>query len=780
MSPQFGGFGRSAKTESNPLKLWYLTVLLICGILISAGCIVASHPPSSPPLPSAPLTIASTSLPAATAGSSYSTVLVASGGVTPYGWSATGLPAGLAVGTNTGQISGTPATAGNYTVTASVRDSENSPASASKTFSLTITSTPPPALSVITASLPAGTRGSSYSTVLEASGGATPYSWSATGLPAGLALSTNTGQISGTPSTAGNYTVAASVRDSENSPVSASKTFSLTITSTPPPALSVTTASLPAGTQGSSYSTGLAASGGIAPYSWSATGLPAGLSLNSGTGQISGTPSTAGNYTVTASVRDSENSPASASKTFSLTITSTPPPALSITTTSLPAGTRGSSYSTVLEASGGATPYSWSATGLPAGLALSTNTGQISGTPSTAGNYTVAASVRDSENSPVSVSKTFSLTITSTPPPALSVTTASLPAGTRGSSYSTVLEASGGATPYSWSATGLPAGLALSTNTGQISGTPSTAGNYTVAASVRDSENSPVSVSKTFSLTITSTPPPALSVTTASLPAGTRGSSYSTVLEASGGATPYSWSATGLPAGLALSTNTGQISGTPSTAGNYTVAASVRDSENSPVSASKTFSLTITSTPPPALSVTTASLPAGTQGSSYSTGLAASGGIAPYSWSATGLPAGLSLNSGTGQISGTPSTAGNYTVTASVRDSENSPASASKTFSLTITSTPPPALSITTTSLPAGTRGSSYSTVLEASGGATPYSWSATGLPAGLALSTNTGQISGTPSTAGNYTVAASVRDSENSPVSVSKTFSLTITSTPP
>src|SRR5438105_2188130 len=129
MSPQFGGFGRSAKTESNPLKLWYLTVLLICGILISAGCIVASHPPSSPPLPSAPLTIASTSLPAATAGSSYSTVLVASGGVTPYGWSATGLPAGLAVGTNTGQISGTPATAGNYTVTASVRDSENSPAS---------------------------------------------------------------------------------------------------------------------------------------------------------------------------------------------------------------------------------------------------------------------------------------------------------------------------------------------------------------------------------------------------------------------------------------------------------------------------------------------------------------------------------------------------------------------------------------------------------------------------------------------------------------------------
>src|SRR5207302_1042458 len=325
-------------------------------ILISAGCIVASHPPSSPPLPSAPLTIASTSLPAATAGSSYSTVLVASGGVTPYGWSATGLPAGLAVGTNTGQISGTPATAGNYTVTASVRDSENSPASAYQTCSVTVTSTPPPALSVTTASLPAGTQGSSYSTGLAASGGIAPYSWSATGLPAGLSLNSGTGQISGTPSTAGNYTVTASVRDSENSPASASKTFSLTITSTPPPAVSVITASLPAGTQGSSYSALLQATGGVAPYSRAGAALRAGLALNSGTGQIAGTPSTAGNYTVTAAVRDSETSPASASRTFSLSIAGTTVSPVSIITTSLPAATAGSSYNTMLQASGGVTP----------------------------------------------------------------------------------------------------------------------------------------------------------------------------------------------------------------------------------------------------------------------------------------------------------------------------------------------------------------------------------------------------------------------------------------
>src|SRR5205807_9116512 len=115
------------------------------------------------------------------------------------------------------------------------------------------------------------------------------------------------------------------------------------------------------------------------------------------------------------------------------------------------------------------------------------------------------------------------------------------------------------------------------------------------------------------------------------------------------------------------------------------------------------------------------------------------GGVAPYSWSATGLPAGLSLNSGTGQIAGTPSTAGNYTVTASVRDVETSPASASRTFSLSIAGTTVSHVSIITTSLPAATAGSSYNIMLQASGGGKTYVWStATGqFPLGLISNDN-------------------------------------------
>ena len=140
-------------------------------------------------------------------------------------------------------------------------------------------------------------------------------------------------------------------------------------------------------------------------------------------------------------------------------------------------------------------------------------------------------------------------------------------------------------------------------------------------------------------------------ITTSSLPNGTRGVAYSQTLAASGGTVPYTWIvASGtLPAGLVLSSN-GVISGTPTTAGGpISITFQVTDS----TSATATASLPITINGQ--LSITTSSLPNGTLGVAYSQTLAASGGMAPYTWTvASGtLPAGLVLSSN-GVISGTP------------------------------------------------------------------------------------------------------------------------------
>src|SRR5207249_2830835 len=123
---------------------------------------------------------------------------------------------------------------------------------------------------------------------------------------------------------------------------------------------SITTTSLPSGTQNVAYSTTLAASGGIQPYTWS---IKAGTG-NLPTGVISGTPTASGTSSFTVQVTDAN----SQSGTQALSITIAPLP--SITTTTLPGGTQNTAYSTTLAASGGTQPYTWSITTgtLPSGL----------------------------------------------------------------------------------------------------------------------------------------------------------------------------------------------------------------------------------------------------------------------------------------------------------------------------------------------------------------------------------------------------------------------------
>jgi hypothetical protein len=160
---------------------------------------------------------------------------------------------------------------------------------------------------------------------------------------------------------------------------------------------------------------------------------------------------------------------------------------------------------------------------------------------------------------------------------------------------------------------------------------------------------------------------PSLSISTSSLPDAVVGTFYSQTLAAQGGNQPYTWtiSAGNLPAGLILSPTSGTISGTPTGAASVVLGVTVSDSQGR--TAVKSLQLQVDLL----LSITTlANLPAATAGNAYSVVLAATGGSAPYLWSAAGgLPPGLSLNVATGEISGAPSTPGGYHFTVTVTDS---------------------------------------------------------------------------------------------------------------
>jgi hypothetical protein len=337
---------------------------------------------------------------------------------------------------------------------------------------------------------PQGTVGKSYSYQLrgrEGTGCVPNVTFKSTGaLPSGLNLSSS-GLISGTPTQAGDWVFWVSMRDIpswEGGPPwcsddnSTERQFEIVIIqgiqilqrqSTLTPAQLNTPYSLQLTTSSSAAVTWSVISGA----------LPAGVTLNTTSGLISGTPTATGDFSF--KVQASTGSQTD-SQTYNLSVVEP----LKITTTGKPNAEVGLAYALAGTAAGGKPGYTWSLEGsLPTGLTFNPATGSISGKPTVAGSYSVKLVLKDT------IGLTQTVDVALVVAPRLAITKLPLKAAKVGAAYKGRLRATGGVVPRKWIILGgkpgfLPPGMKLNRKTGALSGTPTKAGVYRLRIQVVD------------------------------------------------------------------------------------------------------------------------------------------------------------------------------------------------------------------------------------------------------------------------------------------------------
>ena len=562
------------------------------------------------------------------------------------------LPDGLSMNSSTGAITGTPTKGGAFEFTIEASNRVNS---VRQSYTITVTVDEGSTPEITTSAFDAATLKVEYTADLEATGsGDITWSVSSGKLPTGLKISD--AQITGTPTAKGTYTFTLKAANSYGSDT---KEFSIIVTEVPV----ISTTKLTNGTVGKSYTAKLAVKNSIA-VEWALTEgtLPAGLEFDTDTGKITGTPEeccTNLELTFTAT-----NDVGSNSKTLKLTIKGVKPTIKSVAK-NFSAGVVGQEYSGQLSYTG-TTPITLTVTNLPEGLTMS-STGEITGTPTKSGTFNTTFKA---VNATGSVTKKIKIEVYDLP----EIYDTALKDATYGKSYSATFKLAKGAKKVTWTladgSNELPKGLKIS-KAGKLSGTPKVYGTFTfklnASTTVGDAQ-------KEFTLVIN---PVAPKITTSSVKAGKVNANYSVKLKATGTA-PLTWAlASGvIPNGITLDASTGALTGSPTEAGTFNFTVSLT---NDAGTALKSYKMTIKPLKP----VFSVNFADATVGQPYSMTLVADVG-SPVTWSMTKV-AGLTIDSNTGVISGTPTKAGTFKVTVKAK---NASGTVSEKDTLTVNAAP--------------------------------------------------------------------------------------------
>jgi serine protease len=232
--------------------------------------------------------------------------------------------------------------------------------------------------------------------------------FSATGLPTGLSISP-AGVISGTP-TAAVLNQSATVAATDTTGATGSATFTWTVNAPGGNTVTVTNPGSQTSNTGTAVSLQIHASDSQPgqTLTYGATGLPAGLTINTTSGLVSGTPTTGGSSSVTVTARDTTGASGSTSFSWTVNVASN---RVTVTSPGNQSSRVNRSLTLQIHATDSATgqTLTYSATGLPTGLHISATSGAISGTPTVVGSFSTKVTATDTTGATGSASFTWTV-----------------------------------------------------------------------------------------------------------------------------------------------------------------------------------------------------------------------------------------------------------------------------------------------------------------------------------------------------------------------------------
>ncbi|MFW3521802.1 putative Ig domain-containing protein [Staphylococcus caprae] len=676
-----------------------------------------------------------------------------------------GLPSGVTFNASTNTISGTPTKVGSYPITVTSKDTNGN--TTTTTFTIKVVDTTPPVVKTIVDQTKEVNTSIDSIKIEATDNSGLAVGNTVSGLPNGVSFDSNTNTISGTPTKVGSYPITVTTTDaSEN----VTKTiFTIKVVDTISPVVtSIADQSNEVNTAIDSIKIEATDNSGLA-VSNTVSGLPNGVSFDSNTNTISGTPTKVGSYLITVTTTDAEGNKTETNFTIKV-VDTTKPTVTSIEDQSKEVNTPIDSI-TIEATDNSGQAVTNKVSGLPEGVSFDSATNTISGTPTKVGSYPIMVTTTDESGNETTTSFTIKV-VDTTKPTVTSIEDQTKEVNTPIDSI-TIEATDNSGQAVTNKVSGLPEGVSFDSATNTISGTPTKVGSYPIVVTTTDASGNETTTSFTIKV-VDTTKPTVTAIKDQTKEVNTPIDSITIEATDNSGQAVIS-KVSGLPAGVSFDSATNTISGTPTKVGSYPITVTTTDASGNKTETKFTIAV-VDTTKPTVTSIKDQTKEVNTAIASITIEATDNSGQAVTN-KVSGLPEGVSFDSATNTISGSPMKVGSYPIVVTTTDESGNETTTNFTIKV-VDTTKPMVTSIEDQTKEVNTAIDSI-TIEATDNSGQAVTNKVSGLPEGVSFDSATNTISGMPTKVGSYPITVTTTDAEGNATTTNFTIKVVDTTKP-